>query len=256
MRPTPEWIKATAASGVLNIEDTWVSRKHRYFYMGIPKTACSKVKMVLQQLEGNPLPPNPFGVHARTDSGITFVPKLADFSPDEAVDVLTSSAWFRFSFIRNPYSRLFSGYRNKVMDLNSPWVGFREAIREMAGYPTPPGASPCMVAFRDFVRYVSQQPDVQRDGHWRSQMGTLCTDAIDYEFIGRMETFAEDFTRVLDRFGASGSLKASVHEVVGASIAIPNAAAYDTELASVVYEMYRGDFETFGYDRDSWRFPD
>lgn len=65
-----EWAVSAAAAGVLNLEDTWVSRKNRYFYMAVPKAACSKVKMVLQQLEGNPLPRNPFKVHERNTPGI------------------------------------------------------------------------------------------------------------------------------------------------------------------------------------------
>ena len=254
--PTADWIEFASSKGVLNMEDTWVSSKFGYFYMGIPKTACSKVKMVLQQLEGNPLPANPFGVHERTAPGFAFVPKLSDFAPDVEVEILCGPKWFRFAFVRNPYSRLFSGYRNKVMDLNSPWRGFRESIRELAGYPTPPGETPGMVAFRDFVRYVQQQPDEERDGHWRSQLGTLCADRIPYDFVGRMEAFAKDFTTVLERFGAPQKLKESITDVVGASTPLPNAVAYDTELASSVYEMYKLDFETFGYERDSWRDPD
>lgn len=253
VRPTAEWIHATATAGVLNMEDTWVSPQYRYFYMGVPKAASSKVKMVLQELEGNPLPPNPFGVHARTAEGITFVPRLSDFKPDEALEILTSPTWFRFTFVRNPYSRLVSAYRQKVMNLNTPWVGFREAIRAAAGHPTPSGAPPRMVAFQDFVRYVRQQPDAQRDGHWRSQAGILCIDAIDYDFIGKQETFAADFTRVLDRFGAAEDVKTLVSEVVGASLAVHDAAAYDPECAALVYEMYREDFETFSYEKDGWR---
>jgi dermatan 4-sulfotransferase 1 len=254
--PTADWIDDASSKGILNMEDTWVSSKFQYFYMGVPKTACSKVKMLLQQLEGNPLPVNPFGVHERTAPGIPFVSKLSDFASDVALKILSDPNWFRFAFVRNPYSRLLSGYKNKVMDLKSPWKGFRESIREQAGYPTPPGETPGMVAFRDFVRYVRQQPDEVRDGHWRSQFGTMCADRISYDFVGRMETFVKDVSRVLERFGASRQLRDLASEIVGASAAVPMAVAYDTELANIVYEMYRLDFETFGYERDSWRKPD
>lgn len=253
-RQVLERIESSSATGVLNMDDTWVSRKHRYFYMGIPKTACSKVKMVLQQLEGFPLPVNPMRVHWRNEPGIAFVPSLRDFSRDEVAEVLTSPDWFRFSFVRNPYTRLFSAYRQKVMDLGSPYNGFRESVRAMAGYPTPTGSAPGMVAFRDFVRYVARQEDRERDGHWRSQAGTLCLDAIEYDFIGRVESFEEGFTSVLRRFNAPERLVASVSEVVGATVRVPDAVAYDAEFAEHVYGIYRKDFETFGYHMDSWRF--
>ena len=40
----------------LNAADTWISPVYKYFCMTIPKVACSKIKLVLQQLEGLPIP--------------------------------------------------------------------------------------------------------------------------------------------------------------------------------------------------------
>jgi hypothetical protein len=34
------------------------------------------------------------------------------------------------------------------------------------------------------------------------------------------------------------------------------AAAYDHDLADVVYRSYQADFEAFSYERDSWLFYD
>ena len=178
--------------------------------------------------------------------------KLSDFATDQIVEMLTSEEWFRFCFVRDPYSRLFSAYKQKVMDLTSPWVGFRESVRERAGYPTPLGAAPGMVGFGDFVRYVGEQDDGDRDGHWRSQVGTLHVDTIEYDFVGRMESFAEDFTQVLQRFDAPAELIDSAPQVVNATQKLPLAMVYDKPLADYVYQVYRDDFEAFGYRRDEW----
>jgi len=238
----------------LNPPDTWVSPIHRYFCMTIPKTACSKIKFVLQALEGLPLPPDPFDVHVRNTPGYRFVPSLTDFATAEGVEILTSNDWFRFAFVRNPYARLFSAYKQKVLDLTSPYIGFRAAIRQHAGYPTPPDGALGYVGFADFVHYIATQPDELRDGHWKSQIGTLHLDVISYDFIGRVETFEQDFTQVLQRFQAPPALLATLTERVNTTVKLPLAVAYNKALADSVYTLYRADFETFGYTQDSWMF--
>ena len=155
--------------------------------MAIPKNACTKTKLVLQQLEGLPLPPDPLGIHFRDEPGLTFLPSIGDFSTAQGVEILTSPDWFRFAFVRNPYARLFSAYKSQVMDLASPYVGFRESIRQHAGYPTRIGAALGRVGFGDFVHYIVGQADGERDGHWKSQTGSLHRHRIRYDFIGRVE---------------------------------------------------------------------
>ncbi len=240
----------------LNIADTWISPVHKYFCMAIPKAACSKIKIMLQQLEGLRLPAEPLHVHFRATPGLRFVPSIADFATAEAIAILTDDDWFRFTFVRNPYARLFSAYKSQVMDLSSPYIGFREAIRQHAGYPTPPGARLGRVGFADFVKQIAAQPDDQRDGHWKSQTGSLHRAAIDYDFVGRVETFAQDFGTVLQRFNAPAALLTTLAERVNTTAQLPLAAAYNKELADLVYAIYKDDFEVFGYARDSWMFVD
>ncbi len=240
----------------LNIADTWISPRHRYFCMAIPKNACTKTKLVLQQLEGLPLPPEADRIHYRDEAGLAFLPSIGDFSTGEGVEILTSPDWFRFAFVRNPYARLFSAYKSQVMDLNSPYMGFRESIRQHAGYPTPPGGTPGRVGFADFVAYNAGQADGERDGHWKSQTGSLHLERIRYDFIGRVESFAGDFAGVLRRFGASSELLSSLFERVNTTPALPLAAAFSKQLADSVYTIYREDFNAFAYSQDSWMFLD
>jgi len=236
----------------LGISNTWVSPGHRYFYMATPKVACSKIKLVLQELEGYEVPPAPLRIHWRDTPGLSFVPSLADLPIHDAVRALTSPDWFRFAFVRNPYARLLSAYTQKVRDLKSPWVGFREAVRRSAGVPTVPGAAPAVVEFPDFVRYIGEQDDGVRDGHWRSQVGTLHVDRIRYDFVGRFESFTEDLTQVLRKLRAPDTLLATVGLVVNATARVPLASVYDQDLADYVYRVFRDDFEAFEYHRNDW----
>ena len=92
------------------------------------------------------------------------------------------------------------------------------------------------------------------DNHWCVQAGKLKLDLIRYDFIGRFETFQRDFKALLTRLNAPPEVVASAEKVHGETARICLPAAYDRELADVVYELYREDFETFGYERDSWLF--
>ncbi len=235
--------------------NTYVSSKHKYFYMASGKVACSKIKMTLHELEGYLVPIDPSIVQHRKEEGREFVKNLLDFDKKECVEILSSKDWFRFCFVRNPYYRLFSAYKSKFQKLSDPQYNWlKDKIREKYDYPVRNGHPAGIVAFRDFVKYLQEEPKVLSDGHWNVQTSHLSFGAIPYDFIGRVENFTEDFQYVLTKLNASDDLIARVAERVNTTPQVYHAAAYDKELADSVYELYEEDFENFGYDRDSWLF--
>ena len=109
------------------------------------------------------------------------------------------------------------------------------------------------VAFRDFVRFL-HDGGRPLDPHWVGQAKRLMLDMISYDFIGRYEAFARDFTTVMERLNAPEEVRVIGATPHGLSYKIPLAVAYDSPLAGIVYKMYEDDFETFDYERDSWMF--
>jgi len=238
---------------------TWASPRHKYLYVSIPKVACTRVKQILQEFEGYPMPENLAELHNRLDQGKQWVPRLRELSVDECRAAFDSKEWFRFSFVRNPYSRLFSAYKNKIMVQGDPdpvFLDVRDEIRKTYGYPLCAGKPARVVAFRDFVHYVCEAPENRMDGHWAPQTQMLRLDLIKYDFIGRFENFQSDFSQVLDRLSASTELKDRAQTRVNQTAQIHPAVAFDRETASWVYEVYRDDFVNFGYDRDTWMFDE
>ena len=77
---------------------------------------------------------------------------------------------------------------------------------------------------------------------------------IKYDFIGQFETFVADFRRVLTRLGASEETITVSSQIRNPTVKVHHALAYDRELADFAYELYKPDFESFGYDRESWMF--
>jgi hypothetical protein len=226
-----------------------VSTSHKYVCMTVPKIACSRIKLSLHQLEGQP-PPDRLGqIHGAGR-------RLADFETTEIVEMITAPDWFRFCFVRNPYDRLLSAYKTQVGNTWNPeYDRVKRAIKKTFRYPTDAGGPQRIVAFRDFVRYLHEAEDaVRRDGHFNRQTNILMPDLIRYDLVGRFENFAADFECVLRRLNAPPEILATASEVKNATYKLHPAIAYDRDLAGLAYDLYKPDFENFGYDPDSWMF--
>lgn len=232
---------------------SWVSVKHKYVCMTIPKVACSTVKATLHYMEGHPIPESLGDVHVKGT-------RLLEFSNEEITEMLVAEDWFRFCFVRNPYYRLLSAYKSKIGNMwaakHEPYYSdIQQEIRETYGYPVRDGRPAGVVAFRDFVRFIQTPRNPKsRDGHWNVQTNILMLPAIDYDFIGRFENFAQDFTRVLAHLNATAEVLAVACKIRNPTVKVHHALAYDKELADSVYQTYQVDFENFGYSRDSWMF--
>lgn len=232
-----------------------VSVDHRYVCMTVPKVASTTVKRALRELEGLPTAADDGELHQQG----TFL-ALSTFSSADLAEMLTSSHWLRFGFVRNPYDRLFSAWKSKIAGTQDEYYGWhRDLIRSTYSYPAGKGtAPPPMVTFRDFVRFVvdTDDPQVRLDGHWNLQTSVLLHDLIAFDVLVRFERFVEEFTAVLRQLGAGDEVVALAARVSNPSPQLPLAAAYDRELADVVYRLYEPDFEAFGYARDSWLLTD
>ena len=229
---------------------TRVSPTHQYLWGSVQKVASVTIAIALRQLDGIPF----------TDGSLwddDEVPKLTDFTTSEITEILTSPHWFRFCFVRNPYTRVFSAYKDKIgrMPVESHYMQVQDEIREMFNYPIRDGQRAGRVAFRDFVGYV-QAGGRPNDNHWSMQSRKLMLDMISYDFIGRFETFAADVEVVLDRLNAPDEVRTTALTRRGQSSEVHLSTAYDRELARSLYDLYRDDFEVFGYQPDSWMLDD
>ncbi|MEY2418351.1 MAG: hypothetical protein QOG90_1031 [Actinomycetota bacterium] len=228
--------------------DTWdyhsrASLKHKYVTVATPKVGCTTIKRALHAWEGLP-PADPWwDVHDRGEQL-----RLEHYARRDVETMLSSPEFTRFAFVRNPYTRMFSAWKSKFLRDDSSYWSLAAEVRAANGCP-----DNTVIAFGDFVRYVlaTRHPDA----HWLSQTDVLATDRIRYDVIGRFENFVDDFRAILDRLGAPADVIALATEVTNPTDELPMAAAYDSELAALVYDYYRADFEAFGYERDSWFTP-
>ena len=142
--------------------------------------------------------------------------------------------YFTFAFVRNPYGRLVSNYLNKIKDQK------REDIRP--GYIRNLDFREGM-SFEEFANQVCDLPDEKCDRHYKSMHRVFPYERVD--FIGRLESFVDDLSQVLERI--QGAVPAVLpHKKNSGKQSYTE--FYTDALRERVGERYRKDLEIFGYD--------
>ena len=276
------WDPSDVADEAKNRTSWWcntvVSLRRKALFVSIPKAACTKVRLFMQMAEGLRIPDSLWHLHHRDRRDYGYCHRLTDFSPHVVSEILTSDEWFRFSFVRNPYSRMVSAYQSKIASGDPQFMPTRQEIRGWPGFEpyrqaaisqNPPRSTlteevkeamwdpnaapveepPEPVPFAAFIEWACATPDHARDWHWTLQTRILKLDVVRYHLVGRLENFCLDAEAVLRRLGLDcGGLAERVNPSEPCE-----GAAYDARLATMVASAYRRDFELLQYDTESWR---
>jgi hypothetical protein len=234
-------------------QSTFVSVPKRYMYFEVPKAACTQMKALLRTIEDAP-PIKLFAdgktwetrremfVHARSNVPL---PSLLDLDDRTQREVFEAPDFLRMTVVRNPYTRLVSAWRGKVL-LCEP-TG-RRAYLQVKGH-LPGIHEDSLISFGEFVEYVEKKCDLRAcDPHWRRQVDYTFFPAMNFSCVARLEQLQEGLRVLEQHLRLSESLVAA-----GKNASLPvGIASYTEELADKVYSLYRADFEELRYDRNTW----
>ena len=130
--------------------------------------------------------------------------------------------YFRFTFIRNPFSRLVSEYHyiKKCFENDKFKLSFKDF---------------CLDLDKNLNNYAYDFHDF-----------TLCDYLNDYpiDFIGRLENFQEDFNLVCDKIGTQRKKLPHLNKTNHKHYS----SYYDDQTQEIVAEKYAKDIEYFGYE--------
>ena len=219
---------------------THVSRRHAAVFVEVPKAGCTVVKRVMQHSEHGGAPYEaPASVHDRATSPLG-APVRDGLDPDEVFG--PDSSYFRFGFVRNPFTRALSCYLEKIAgeqwlrDMRLPLLGFNphEAV-----------------SFEQFLTRVADQSARDMDIHWAPQSALLGLGRVEYAFLGRFESFQRDLRCVIEHLGMDvpdDMVSTVTTHTTNAQDKISQ--YYDDTALRLVRQIYRDDFARLGYGMD------
>lgn len=209
--------------------------------MPTPKVACSTIKMALIKMELNePNMNTTFTMHNLTRSPFLTLKQVGNLNK-----FLKRKDIFRFTFVRNPYSRLLSAYLDKVVKNMPP----KQNILKHYGKNWKEHRD-FFVSFDDFVDIICDMKVEEMDQHWRNQYYQTFSHTINYDFIGYFERLNSDL-EILNR-NFRGRL---LHNMKSVQVHRTSSSEklnkyYTKSIQEKVYNKYEKDFEVFGYDSD------
>jgi hypothetical protein len=227
---------------------TVVLPRQRVLFLPMPKAACTSVLWALAELagmapdafDGSTLPEPSAALTVHDMNAWAPEHRLTEYAADSRRDVLSGDGWLRFTVVRNPWHRLWSGWLSKLL-LREP-----RFVAHYGGEPwfprIPDGPAEIVEDFRRFVAAVGEG-DAQ-DVHWAVQHDLATQLPLDH--IGRAEQMGETFRRLYAHTGVvAPRFVARRNE---SSLGMPPH-AYEDATASIVRRHYRADFAAFGYDQ-------
>lgn len=224
--------------------NTNISLVNRYVYFAIDKVANSTIKQCLFEIEYQPVGKRPVTLFDKRCS-----PLLSPYQlPDTLLqDALTGNDFFRFAFVRDPYSRLLSCYLDRILTKTSnPRRDLNKSLKAN-NLPTDD------VDFETFIETICNQSSPQQNSHWRVQHDDLCFDLIEFDYIAKFEKLWDEmevlskriFGRVHPEMKDRGINKSP--KATGANQRLKE--YYTQKTADMVFDRYRQDFDSFGYSR-------
>lgn len=147
----------------------------RLVYLPVPKVACSSVKLALGKAAGISLA---YGQDIHDNPA---------WHKQKGKLQEAQSGYAKFSFVRNPFDRLVSCYRQKILFTPTPKDPHATFEYYFFSLPT-------HIGFADFVERVSKIPDPLADNHFKSQYALLYDKGqalVDY--VGKFEQLDKDW---------------------------------------------------------------
>jgi len=204
-------MRATRSSPYRDRNDRWES-----IFVHVPRTAGTSIANALFE-----------------DGDCGHTPLYAYRAFDEA----RYRNYFKFAFVRNPFSRLVSAFHqnreNARNPRKKPWAaqyfsdldGFIEFVERMGGNS-------------------SYRRVVMAHDHFRPQWEFVTVGGrVDLDFLGKFEDLEKDFQRISEELGANTSLPKK-----NSSSHANYEHYYTSKAKNIVEKLYKNDFRKLGYN--------
>ena len=233
---------------------TIVVEELKLLYVPVPKSAWTSVLWLLAELIG--LPPEGFAQSIKPEVASHMLVhdyaiwaqerrRLRDLAPEVRERALGEDDWFRFTIVREPGGKLWSGWQSKILLREPVYAGFHGADPWFPALPSDPDR--VLADFHAFVDALAAgwtTTTKMRDPHWGRQYDVA--SQLPLTHVGRLENV-----------GATvDALRAHVARFTDAPVQLRHENAlhipydpvvYDEKSAATVRELFAEDFSAYGY---------
>ncbi|XP_029949848.1 carbohydrate sulfotransferase 12-like [Salarias fasciatus] len=251
-----------------------VDDKHQIIYCYVPKVACSNWKRMMMILSESQISPSsgkpytdpveiPTNIVHNGSNYLTFdkFPSIYG-SLSHHLMAVKLQKYTKFLFVRDPFVRLISAFRNKFGKPNQVFYKrFGSVILRRYGGVSylPDTAKEAFAAglkptFQQFITYLLDPQTERRElfnEHWR-QIYRLCHPCqVKYDFIGRLETLDTDAEQVLKLMKVDNLLHfpSAYQNLTVVSWVRDWFEQIPFEARRKLYKLYEPDFKLFGYPK-------
>ena len=219
-----------------------VLEAQRAVYVVIPKTGCTTIKKFFSDWHS----------WSEVENVHNPASEIYQHIVNEDLRSPMFEGYFKFTFVRNPFSRLYSAYKSKVSAgvagpkyIDGVELGlYRMGVRR--GH-----------SFKQFVELLSSLPDEACDPHVKPQWHFVMAEdgqlLVDQWFL--FEAFTTEFAALLRHLRMPLPAAGPPHENRTLIEPLEYAGAYDEETTSLVVARYEQDFHLFGYHRSLFPEP-
>uniref|UniRef100_A0A7S0ZJ04 Carbohydrate sulfotransferase n=1 Tax=Timspurckia oligopyrenoides TaxID=708627 RepID=A0A7S0ZJ04_9RHOD len=227
-----------------------VSEKSKMLYCPVPKAGNSNWKVLIRKHEG-------FANYRQLDiannKNLNGLKYLHQMDPHQIDAILNDPSWFRFAIVRNPYERHLSAYLNKFVQKHVSSAEYKLFYKQLTSYnisdeQIEQSNKPTFLEFTQ--RIASRRPEYMNE-HWAPQHYICGFGMIPYDFIGRLETIADDSNVVFEALGWENEVFPSQKQIgfvsSGANKKLDE--FYDDQVFQEVSSKFSRDFDILQYTR-------
>ena len=221
-----------------------VSKKKRFICVTIPKCASSSLRNMLYHSDSEVLLGRN---HQRAVEEKMKYPTLAGFCVDQkkrdCESLKNFKSYYKFTFVRNPYARLVSCWKNKVLISSAE----KKYTHFHAQYWAEKFSKFNQCSFPEFIEYITSSEDtLQEDNHWAPFYHIIPLWKMD--FIGKVESFKDDARYMLSTLNIETKHKHVLLEPRNPSSSKKHFSSYyDKKTKNLVAQAYDLDFIKYNY---------
>ncbi|KAH9492025.1 Carbohydrate sulfotransferase 11 [Bulinus truncatus] len=239
-----------------------VNDKYKIMYCPIPKVASTTWRRIFILLSGHASMDHltsmlPDDVHHKYSK---YLKHLSDYTQEEISYRIEN--YFKFLFVREPYERILSAYRNKFLSSTNSSKYFKKkfAKKIINKYrPNPPADNEGEgLQFPEFVDYLlDKEKKIPMNEHWDRFYHICAPCQMKYDFVGKLESIETDFDFLLShiikdfsvRLPSRSDLKYTYNQT---NVFIKEFYSQLSRRDVIkMYQMYKKDFLLFNYSMPS-----